>query len=112
MINANKQPAPEPKANSMFVAPSPPRKSLKALPIPAPREQPKKPDCSFLGSFFSNDTPNNAPLNITALSIIPKTIYSIIYISPLFCNYTKQMRRNCVQPVRPGVAPCALFITQ
>ena len=36
---------------------------------------------------------------------------SIIYISPLFCNYTKQMRRNCVQPVRPGVAPCALFMS-
>ena len=80
MINAIKQPAPEPRASSKFVAPSPPKKSLKALPKPAPRVAPIKPVCIFFGNLCSIDTPNNAPLNITALSIIPKIIYSIYII--------------------------------
>ena len=50
----------DPNAKSIFVAPSPPKKSLNVLPSPAPNVAPRNPVCSFLGNFFSIDIPNNA----------------------------------------------------
>ena len=69
----------EPNAKSIFVAPTPPKKSLNVLPNPAPTVAPKNPVCNFFGNFLSIDMPNNAPVNITALSMIPKIIYSTIF---------------------------------
>ena len=78
ILNANRQPIADPNAKSILVAPMPPKKSLNVLPNPAPTVAPKNPVCNFFGNFLSIDMPNNAPVNITALSMIPKIIYSTI----------------------------------